>query len=91
MVSAHCQDLYKEVWIPDRGGKLLTYVLDKSGSDLLKKVDLQDIIPDKKYFLQSYTKKEKFFPTVFNKLVSWSTITELSPRIYEYKSQGKGE
>jgi len=78
-----CQDLYKEVWTNDRGGKLLTYVFDKSGTNLLKKSELETIVPDKKYYIQGYVKKQNYFPTVFNKLVSWATIKELSPRIYE--------
>lgn len=51
-------------------------MVDSSGDELLEPAVLEEIEPNKKYYMQQQ-KKNEFYPTVFHPSVTWSTIQEL--------------
>lgn len=84
--SKASQILFKEQWrYFNGGGQWLEYVEDMRGEDLLEKVPLDEIVPGEKYYMQQISKPNHFHPTVFDPIVSWSTIKELQPRVWRRK------
>lgn len=76
--SSPLQKIYKEYWKPlKNGGKVLEYLFDRSGEDILIKPKLNDIKPDRKYYMQSAWRPDEFTPTTFDPKVEWTTIEEL--------------
>ena len=76
--SSPLQKTYREYWKPlKNGGKMLEYLPDKSGENLLTKVKLKDIKPNVQYYTQSAWKTDEFTPTTFDPKVEWNTIEEL--------------
>ena len=61
----------------NNGGQWLDYVEDSSGENLLEPTKLEEIQPNKRYYMQQVYRKNEFHPTVFHESVSWSTIEEL--------------
>ena len=76
--SQHLQILFREYWKPLKsGGKVLEYVVDRSGENLLEKVNLEDIKPNEQYYMQGVYKPNEFTPTTFDPKVEWRTIQEI--------------
>lgn len=84
----HSQIIYKEHWKHlTGGGQLLEYVIEKSGDNILEKVKLDDIKPDKIYYMQNNLKPREFRPTTFDPRVEWKTIEAIhkTGRIWKLK------
>lgn len=89
--SPHLQILFRESWRQfNNGGQWLEYVEDNVGEDLLEPTKLEDIKPDKLYYMQQVTNKQHFHPTIFHPSVTWFSIQELhkTGRIWQL-TQGK--
>jgi hypothetical protein len=72
------QILFKENWRQyNNGGGWLEYEFDRSGEGLLEPVKLEEIEPNKQYYMRQVWRQNEFHPTVFNPVVTWSTIEEL--------------
>ena len=59
------------------GGKILHYVMDKKGIDILRPVDLEEIKPFKELYAEFEMKKNEFYPIMFHSKVSWDSVTDL--------------
>lgn len=64
---------------------MLEYELDVTGENLVVPVKLEEIVPDKLYYMQNVYKPREFYPAVFHHKVSWDTIQEFfkTGRIYK--------
>jgi len=72
------QKIYKEHWkVLKNGGMILEYLFERSGENILAKTKLNEIKPNKKYYMQSAWKSDEFIPTTFDPKVEWRTIEEL--------------
>lgn len=58
------------------GGRVCEYILDKTGIDLVRPAQLEEIVPDEQYYFQSVYKRNEFIPTKFHHKVSYDTIKE---------------
>lgn len=74
----HSQVIYKERWKPlPGGGQVLEYDIERSGDNILERVKIEDIQPNKTYYMQGALKPREFRPTTFDPKVEWRTIEEL--------------
>lgn len=66
------------------GGKLMEYIVDTEGEELVRPAAIEEIVPGEPYYMRGIWKPYEFFPTVFHHKVSWDTIKELfnTGRIY---------
>lgn len=48
----------------------------------IRKARLEEIVPDRMFWKQSYTRPTEYYECRFGPLVGFSTIQELEPRIY---------
>ena len=61
--SQPSQILFKEYWKPTRsGGKLLEWVHDRSGDDILVPAKLEEITPGRLLYMRGIWKPREFWP-----------------------------
>lgn len=74
-VSPHDQVVWKNSLIKNKsGGGSYTRVIDEVGRDLMRPVKLEEVQPDKEYYIRPNGDSQNYYPVTLSNMADYSSI-----------------